>query len=55
MGRHLIEMGLDPSKAFGKILDSVYELQMDGEIVSLEEAIAAAKDLVKAKGFEMDN
>ncbi len=55
MGRHLIEMGLDPSKAFGKILDCVYELQMDGEIVSLEEAIAAAKDLVKAKGFEMDN
>lgn len=51
MGRHLIEMGLKPSKDFGRILDAVYELQMDGEIVSVEEAIAAAKNLVK----KMDN
>src|SRR5436190_4003831 len=41
-GRHLIELGQEPSPEFKKILDSVYEMQLDGKISTLEEAIAEA-------------
>lgn len=43
MGRHLIELGLKPAPKFKEILDSVYEMQLDGQITNLEEAIAEAK------------
>jgi tRNA nucleotidyltransferase (CCA-adding enzyme) len=46
LGRHLIELGLKPSPVFGEILKSVYELQLDGKITNLEEAIAEAKKLI---------
>ena len=42
MGRHLIEMGLEPSPQFKNILDAVYELQLDGKITSLDEALREA-------------
>ena len=29
-GRHLIDLGIKPSKNFGKILDQAYEAQLDG-------------------------
>lgn len=45
MGRHLIELGLRPSPRFKEILDAVYEMQLDGRISSLEEAIAEARKL----------
>ena len=47
MGRHLIELGLKPSPGFKKILDAVYEMQLDGKIQNLEEAIAAAREIIK--------
>jgi tRNA nucleotidyltransferase (CCA-adding enzyme) len=43
MGRHLIELGLTPGKEFKRILDAVYERQLDGEISGLDQAIDAAK------------
>ena len=43
MGRHLIELGLTPGPEFKKILDTVYERQLDGEITDLDSAIEAAK------------
>jgi len=43
MGRHLIELGLEPSPRFKKILDTIYEKQLDGEIAELAEAIEAAR------------
>lgn len=46
MGRHLIELGLKPSREFKKILDAVYEMQLDGKITNLEEAIAEGKNLL---------
>lgn len=49
MGRHLIELGLKPSPDFKKILDAVYELQLDGRVASLEEAINAAKSFIKTR------
>lgn len=39
-GRDLIALGLKPSSQFKTILDEVYELQLDGKIVSKEEALA---------------
>jgi tRNA nucleotidyltransferase (CCA-adding enzyme) len=42
MGRHLIEMGLKPSPEFKRILDAVYELQLDGKVSNLDEAVKAA-------------
>ena len=45
-GRHLIELGLDPSPKFGDIIDAVFEKQLDGEVATLEEAVAEAKKLI---------
>jgi tRNA nucleotidyltransferase (CCA-adding enzyme) len=45
MGRHLIEMGMEPGPDFKSILDAVYEMQMDGEVVDLDGALAAARRL----------
>jgi len=42
-GRHLLELGLEPSPRFREILDAIYERQLDGEITDLDEAIAAAR------------
>ena len=46
MGRHLIELGLEPSPRFKEILDTVYELQLDGQVVKLDDAIEEAKKLI---------
>jgi tRNA nucleotidyltransferase (CCA-adding enzyme) len=46
MGRHLIEMGLRPSPQFKKILDAVYEMQLDGKVTDLARAIAEAKKII---------
>jgi tRNA nucleotidyltransferase (CCA-adding enzyme) len=47
MGRHLIELGMKPSAEFGEITKAVYEMQLDGKISNLEEAIAQAKIKIK--------
>ena len=47
MGRHLIEMGLKPSPLFGEILSAIYEMQLDGRVRSLAEAMAAARRMMK--------
>lgn len=39
MGRHLIELGLKPGPDFKRILDAVYELQLDGKISNVKEAL----------------
>ncbi len=47
LGRHLIELGLKPSPDFGRILDAVYEMQLDGRVTDLEEAVGEAKLLIE--------
>jgi len=49
MGRHLIEMGLKPSPQFKKILDAVYDMQLDGEITDIDAAMSEAKLLILQK------
>ncbi|MFL6274310.1 MAG: CCA tRNA nucleotidyltransferase [Blastocatellia bacterium] len=45
LGRHLLEMGLAPGPAMGERLRQVYELQLDGQVRTLDEARAAARRL----------
>lgn len=47
MGRHLIELGLKPSAEFKRILDGVYEKQLDGQIQNLAEAISEARKIIE--------
>lgn len=47
MGRHLIEMGLEPGPLFKKVIDAVYELQMDGKVTNLDEALKEAKGFLE--------
>jgi tRNA nucleotidyltransferase (CCA-adding enzyme) len=45
MGRHLLEMGVEPGPRMGEILRDVYEAQLDGLVSTLEEARELAKRL----------
>ena len=46
LGRHVLALGLQPGKHIGDITRAVYELQLDGEVTTLDEAIAAAQMMV---------
>jgi tRNA nucleotidyltransferase (CCA-adding enzyme) len=43
MGRHLLDLGLSPGPRMGRILKEVYELQLDGQVTTLDEARTAAR------------
>jgi tRNA nucleotidyltransferase (CCA-adding enzyme) len=47
MGRHLIEQGLEPSPQFKQILDEVYELQLDGSVSTLDEALDEVRRILR--------
>jgi tRNA nucleotidyltransferase (CCA-adding enzyme) len=42
MGRHLLEMGLQPGPKIGAITKAVYEMQLDGRVQTLDDAKIAA-------------
>src|SRR4029453_19215574 len=46
LGRHLLELGLKPGPRVGEILKAVHELQLDGGVTNLEEAVTVAKRLL---------
>jgi tRNA nucleotidyltransferase (CCA-adding enzyme) len=46
LGRHLLELGLTPGPRVGTLLKTLYERQLDGEITSLDEGLAAARALL---------
>ena len=43
MGRHLLALGLTPGPGVGRILKTVYEQQLDGDVRSVEDAIGVAR------------
>ena len=43
LGRHLIDLGVEPGPRMGEILRAVYELQLDGVVTTLDEAIAEGR------------
>jgi tRNA nucleotidyltransferase (CCA-adding enzyme) len=50
MGRHLLEMGLRPGPEVGRIVRAVYEMQLDGRVADLEQALSAARGLLAPGG-----
>ncbi|MDQ3013304.1 MAG: polynucleotide adenylyltransferase, partial [Acidobacteriota bacterium] len=46
LGRHVLALGLLPGKRIGEITRAVYELQLDGKVVTLDDAIAAARQMI---------
>jgi tRNA nucleotidyltransferase (CCA-adding enzyme) len=47
LGRHVLALGLDPGPEVGRVLKAVYERQLDGTVTSLDEAIDAARSLLR--------
>lgn len=40
MGRHLLELGVQPGPDMGRLLDECYEAQLDGEFTAADQGIA---------------
>ena len=49
MGRHLLELGLPPGPRIGEITQAIYEMQLDNRVRSLEEAKAAAREMIESE------
>ena len=48
LGRHLIELGLQPGPQMGEITRAVYEMQLDGRVRDIEDAKRAAQEILAA-------
>ena len=46
LGRHLLEMGMQPGPRIGEITKAVYEMQLDGRVIDLDNAKQAAKEMM---------
>jgi tRNA nucleotidyltransferase (CCA-adding enzyme) len=46
LGRHLLELGVEPGPRMGIVLKAVYERQLDGDVKTLEAAIAVAREIL---------
>jgi tRNA nucleotidyltransferase (CCA-adding enzyme) len=49
LGRHLLDLGMQPGPDMGALLKQVYEKQLDGEIKTIEEAITLASQLLGSR------
>jgi tRNA nucleotidyltransferase (CCA-adding enzyme) len=46
MGRHLLELGVRPGPRMGELLRQVYEQQLDGRVTTLDDGLAAAREIL---------
>ena len=46
LGRHLLEMGLQPGPRIGEITRVIYEMQLDGRVATLTDAKKAAREIL---------
>ena len=46
LGRHLLELGVQPGPRMGEITRAIYEMQLDGRVRTLEEALDEAKKVI---------
>ncbi|MBW1845329.1 MAG: polynucleotide adenylyltransferase, partial [Deltaproteobacteria bacterium] len=46
MGRHLIELGLEPGPRFGQVLEECFSRQIEGEFDSLEAGLECARRII---------
>lgn len=49
LGRHVLALGLQPGPRVGQVTKAVYEMQLDGAVTTVDEAIEAAKRLLKTE------
>lgn len=49
MGRDLLGLGIKPGRAMGRLLDLIYEKQLDGEFSARSQGVALAKDIIKSE------
>jgi len=47
LGRHVLALGVAPGPEVGRITKAVYELQLDGQVTTIEAAIEAARPMVR--------
>ena len=47
-GRHLLGLGVPPGPGMGRLLKEVYERQLDGRVTTLDEGLAAARELLQS-------
>jgi tRNA nucleotidyltransferase (CCA-adding enzyme) len=50
LGRHLLALGVGPGPRVGEITRAVYEMQLDGRVRTVDDAIAEARKLVSSTG-----
>ncbi|HEX5887471.1 MAG TPA: HD domain-containing protein [Pyrinomonadaceae bacterium] len=50
LGRHLLALGVGPGPRVGEITRAVYEMQLDGRVRTVDDAIAEARKLVESSG-----
>ena len=46
LGRHLLEMGLEPGPRVGEITKKIYEMQLDGSVSTLDDAKTVVKEIL---------
>src|SRR6185437_5503932 len=46
LGRHLLELGLTPGPRLGQITRVIYEMQLDGRVRTLQDALVEAKIII---------
>ena len=49
LGRHLLELGVEPGPKVGEITRAVYEMQLDGSVRTLDEAINEARKIIEPR------
>lgn len=49
LGRHLLELGVEPGPEMGEITRVVYEMQLDGQVRNLDDAIAEARKIISRR------
>ena len=54
MGRHLIELGLEPGPHFGDLLEACLDAQLDGAFADLEGGLEFARGLLAERGDSWD-
>ncbi len=48
LGRHLIELGVEPGPRMGEVTRAIYEMQLDGRVRTLDDAKSMAKKILSA-------
>jgi tRNA nucleotidyltransferase (CCA-adding enzyme) len=49
LGRHVVALGMAPGPQIGEVLKQVYEKQLDGEVTTVEEAMAEARKVLETR------